>query len=82
MKRLCKYIDTMYRPSFIILCIGLAILSLSLIILAVSLRADILAEEYNTIYTYKVIIKELFIRVAIFFPVILLVDFNERKKKR
>ena len=82
MKRLCKYIGTMYRPSFIILCIGLAIFSISLTALAVSLRADILAEEYNAIYTYKVIIKELFIRSAIFFPVILLIDFNERKKKR
>ena len=82
MKKLSKYIDTMYRPSFIVMCIGLAILSISLTVLAVSLRADILAEEYNTIYTYKEIIKELFIRACIFFPVIVLIDFNERKKKR
>ena len=82
MKKLSKYIDTMYRPSFIVMCIGLAILSISLTALAVSLRAELLAGEYHAIYTYKEIIKELALRACIFFPVIVLIDFNERKKKR
>ncbi len=81
MKKIFHYINTMYRPSFIVLTIGLTIISIALTLLAVSLRAEMLAGETDVIYRYPKMIEEVVLRAAIFLPPVFLIDLNERKKK-
>ena len=80
MKKIKIYINTMYRPSFTVLCIGLTLIALILVGIALSLRAEILSGESDVIYRYPKFIEELIIRIAIFVPTVLLIDLNERKK--
>ena len=81
MNKIFHYINTMYRPSFIVLTIELTIISTALTLLAVSLRAEILAGETDVIYRYPKMIEELVLRATIFLPPVFLIDLNERKKK-
>ena len=82
MKKIFNYINTMYKPSFIVLCLGLSIIAITMIILAVSLRNEILAGESDIIYRYPKMLEEIMLRAAIFFPAVILIDLNERKKKK
>lgn len=75
-----KYIKTMYRPSYIALCIGLFVFSISLVALAVSLRCEMLADESDLIYRYPKMIEKILFPLYIHIPVVLLIDLNERKK--
>ncbi len=79
MKKIANYVNTMYRSSFIALCIGLTALSVAAIVLAVTLRCEILAGESDVIYRYPKMIKELLIRSIASFPIALLIDLNERR---
>lgn len=81
MKKIKQYINTMYPPSFFVLCIGLAIISLTMIGIAISLRAEILSGESDVIYRYPQMIEELLIRTFIFLPTVFIIDLNERKNK-
>lgn len=81
MKKITQYINTMYRPSYIVLCIGLAVISLASIAIAIHIRNEMLAGKSDIIYIYPKIIEELFLRVIVFIPTVLLVDLNERKKR-
>lgn len=80
MKKLRKYFDTFYPPAFITLCVGLAIFSLTICVLAVNLRLEILAGKSDLIYRYPKMIEEVIFPLYILIPVILVVDLNERKK--
>ena len=82
MKKFRIYINTMYRPSFLILCIGLAIFSLSLCMLAINLRADILAGESDIIYRYPKMIEEILFPSYILLPTTFAIDIKERSKNK
>ena len=82
MKKISNYINTMYRPSFIVLCIGLTIVALTMIILAVSMREEMLNGASDIIYRYPKMLEEIAQRSAIFFPAVFIIDLNERRKKR
>ena len=82
MKKIFNYINTMYKPSFIVLCIGLSIIAVTMIILAVSLQNEILAGESDIIYRYPKMLEEIALRAAVFFPAVILIDLNERRKKK
>ena len=81
MKNLRKYINTIYSPAFLILCIGLAIFSFTLCVLAVSLRAEILAGESDIIYRYPQMLEKVLFPIYILLPITFIVDLNERKKR-
>lgn len=80
MKKIEAYINSMYRPAYITLCIGLSVLSLAMCLLAVNLHADILAGESNIIYKYPKMIEKILFPLYILLPIIFVVDLNERKK--
>lgn len=82
MKKISDYINTMYRPSFIVLCIGLTIVAVTMIILAVSMREDMLNGASDIIYRYPKMLEEIALRATVFFPAVLAIDLNERRKKR
>ncbi len=76
-----KYIETMYRPSYIALCIGLFIFSALLIATAVSLRYEMLLGESDLIYRYPKMIEKILFPLYIFVPITMIVDLNERQRK-
>ena len=80
MKKITRYINTMYRPSFIALSIGLTFISLTLIALAIIMRESLIAGERLIVYQFPSILEELILRSVILFSVIFAVDLNERKK--
>ena len=82
MKKVKKYLESMYRPSFIFLCVGLAVFSASLIHLALLLRADLAAGECDIIYRYPQMIEEICFPLYILVPIALLTDINERRKSQ
>lgn len=79
MKNARKYFNSFYPPAFLTLCIGLAIFSLAITILAVNLHMDLLAEKTDIIYRYPKMIEEILFPLYILLPVIFVVDLNERK---
>ena len=82
MKNLAIYINTMYPAAFRVLSIGLAIFSLSLILLATSLRGELLAGESDIIYRYPDMIEKILFPIYILIPITTIIDLNERKKGR
>ncbi len=82
MKNLILYINTMYPAAFRVLSLGLAIFSLSLILLATSLRGEILAGESDIVYRYPDMIEKILFPLFILIPITILTDLNERKKCR
>lgn len=81
MKNFKRYVNTLYKPSFIMLCIGLGIFSLSMLILASSLRADILMGESDVIYRYPQMLEKILFPLYILLAVTFVVDLNERKSR-
>ena len=81
MKKIFNYINTMYKPSFTMLCVGLSIIALTMIILAVSMRNEMLAGASDIIYRYPKMLEEILLRAAVFFPAVLIIDLNERRNK-
>ena len=81
MKKIFNYINTMYKPSFAVLCIGLSIIALTMIILAISMRNEMLAGASDIIYRYPKMLEEIALRAAVFFPTVMIIDLNERRKK-
>lgn len=81
MKLIKKYVRTMYPPAYITLCIGFALFTLSILALAMSMRAEILAGEVDLIYRYPKMLEKALFPMLILMPVILGIDLNERKKK-
>lgn len=82
MRKFGFYINTMYRPAYFMLCIGLSVFSFMLCILAISLHADILAGESDIIYRYPKMIKEILFPIYILLPTIFAVDIRERNKNK
>lgn len=80
MKNLKIYLNTFYRPAFITLSMGLAIFSVALCLLALNLRADILAGESDIVYRYPQMIEKVLFPIYILLPITFIVDINERKK--
>ena len=81
MKKLIIYINTIYRPAFLVLCIGLAIFSITMCILAVNMRIDMISGASNIIYKYPKMIEKVLFPLNILLSVIWIVDLNERKKE-
>lgn len=81
MKSFKKYINTMYNPAFVMLCVGLTIFSITLCALAINLRADILSGKSDMIYRYPQMIEKVVFPLYILIPIIFVVDMNERSKK-
>ena len=81
MKKMKKYINSIYRPAFITLCIGLTLFSLTLCVLAVNLRMEILAGESDILFKYPKMLEKALFPLYILLPTTFLVDLNERKKK-
>lgn len=81
MKKLKRYVNTMYPPSFYVLCIGLAIFVLLLIAIALNLRGEQLLGEINATLKYPKMIEQAIFPLYILIPVTLCIDLNERKKK-
>ena len=79
--KLRKYINSIYKPAFVTLCIGLSLFSLGLCILAVNLRMDILAGKSDIIYRYPDMLKEIIFPIYIIIPMVFVIDLNERNKK-
>lgn len=80
MRKIRNYINSIYRPAFIMLCIGLSIFSATICILAVNLRADMLAGASDVIYRYPQMIEKILFPIYILLPITFVVDLNERKK--
>lgn len=76
-----KYVNSMYPPAYITLCIGFALFTLSILALAMSMRAEMLAGEVDLIYRYPKMLEEALFPMLILMPVVLGIDLNERKKK-
>lgn len=81
MKRLIKYINSIYRPAFIVLCIGLAIFALSICILAVNMRLDMLSGESDILFKYPKLMNKVMFPLYILLFITLIIDLNERTKK-
>ena len=81
MRKIRNYINSIYRPAFIMLCIGLSIFSATICILAVSLRADMLSGSSDVIYRYPKMIEKILFPLYILLPITFVVDLNERKNK-
>lgn len=80
MRKIKNYIETMYRPSFLMLGAGLAVFSASLIYLSLLLRADLAAGESDIIYRYPKMLEDICMPLYILLPTTILTDLNERKK--
>ncbi len=80
MKQIKKYIKTMYRPAYIVLCMGLAFFSLTLLIFALDLHSEIALGESDIIFRYPKMLEQILFPLYIFIPVVFLIDINERKK--
>lgn len=81
MKKMKIYLNTFYRPAFLVLCLGLTVFSLTLITLSVNLHQEMLAGESDIIYRYPQMIEKILFPLYILLPTIFTVDMNERKKK-
>ncbi len=81
MKNFKRYVNTLYKPSFIMLCIGLGIFSLSMIIFASNLHTEILMGESDVIYRYPPMLEKILFPLYILFAVTFIVDLNERKNR-
>lgn len=81
MKNIKNYINTIYQPAFLILCIGLTIFSLSLGIFAFNLRLEMLNEKSDIIYRYPQMLEKILFPIYILIPTAFVVDLNERQNK-
>lgn len=81
MRKIRNYINSIYRPAFIMLCSGLAIFSVTICILAVSLRMDMLSGASDVIYRYPQMIEKILFPLYILFAITFVVDLNERTNK-
>ncbi len=81
MKKIKRYFNTFYPPAFFTLCVGLAIFSITLCLIAINLRLDILAGESDMIYKYPKMIDKILFPVYILLPITMAADLNERNKK-
>lgn len=81
MKKINRYIKTMYRPSYLVLCLGLALFSLTLLIFALNLHSDISLGESDVIFRYPRMLEQILFPLYIFIPIVFVIDLNERKKK-
>ena len=81
MKKFNAYISTMYKPAFLLLVICLTVLSILLLFIAVSLRQDILAGESDVIYRYPQMLEMILLPATATFPIIIVIDIKERKRK-
>ncbi len=81
MRKIRNYVNSIYRPAFLILCTGLAIFSATICILAVNLRVDILKGASDVIYRYPQMIEKTLFPLYILLPITFVVDINERKNK-
>lgn len=82
MKKLKNYVNSMYPPAFLVLCAGLTFFSVTLCLLAVSLRSDMLAGESDVIYRYPKLIEKIVFSLYILLPVTFAVDTKERSKRK
>ena len=82
MKKFKLYINTMYRPSYILLCLGLAIFSLLLLTLSLNLHADIMAGKSDIIYRYPKMIEKITFPLYVLLPTSLAIDIHERNKNK
>lgn len=80
MKNFKIYINTIYKPAFITLSLGLSVFSLALCVFAFNLRADMLAGKSDVIYKYPQMLEQILFPIYILLPVIFVIDMNERKK--
>ena len=76
-----KYINTMYRPAFLILCVGLSIFACSLLALAINLRMDMLSNQGGILHRYPQMLEKIIFPLYILLPVTFVIDLNERNKK-
>ena len=81
MKNLKKYINTIYPPAFILLCLGLSIFVLTLTILAVNMRIDMLTNKTDILFRYPDMLEKIIFPLYILMPIVFIVDLNERNKK-
>ena len=81
MKKIKSYINTIYRPAFIFLCICLALFSLTLSILAVNLRTDMMEGKSDILYRYPDMLERIVFPLYISIAIIFVIDLNERKNK-
>ena len=82
MRRIRLYINTMYPPAYLVLCIGLALFSIIICLLAVNLRIDIMAGESDIVYRYPQMINEALFPLYILLPTTFAIDTKERSKKK
>ena len=76
-----KYINTMYHPAFLILCVGLSLFACSLLALAINLRMDMLSNQSVIIHRYLDMLEKIIFPLYILLPVTFVIDLNERNKK-
>ena len=76
-----KYINTMYRPAFLILCVGLSVFACLLLALAINLRIDMLSNQSGILFRYPDMLEKIIFPIYILLPVTFVIDLNERNKK-
>ncbi len=82
MKKFIIYINSMYRPSFILLCLGLAVFSFMLILLALNLHSEILAGSSDVIYRYPKMLEKIIFPLYLLLPTSFAMDTKERSKNK
>ena len=80
MKKIYKYISTMYRPAFITLTLGLSLFSAGLGTFAVTLRQELLAGARGVSLIYTPILEELILLLSPLLITVFAIDLIERKK--
>lgn len=82
MKRIYKYINTMYRPSFVMLTIGLSLFSAGLCAFAVTIRHEQLSGAQGFSLIYEPMLEDLLFPLIVLVAVTLTVDAAEREKRK
>lgn len=82
MKGIYRYINTMYRPSFVTLIFGLSMISAGLCALAVTLRQEQLSGTRGISLIYSSMLEELIFPLILLLAVTLAVDAAEREKRK
>ena len=82
MKKIYKYINTMYRPAFIALILGLSLFSLGLCTLAVILRQELLEGARGLSLIYAPMLEELIESLVPLLLTVFAIDLTERAKHK
>lgn len=81
MKNIAKFIDTMYPPARRVLLIGLQIFALSLTVLAICIRTEMIEGARGFIHIYLPVFERTLFPLPILLFTTLSADLNQRKKK-